>query len=206
MKKEKRVVDFYVLCNRLKDVIRTGWIDFNVKKGKAESVAEHTYGVQMLAIAMYIEYKYVIDIKKVIYMIAIHDIGEALIGDLTDFNISKEAKEEKEHDAVHIILSKMLDAKKVEKLFIEFDEGKSPEAIFARNCDKLECDIQAKIYDEAELVGSQRYNKTLTDQEKDNIKKGKPWYKIFFKADRKIYKIDKNFLSVSKFVENNDIL
>ena len=50
MNKAKNVVDFFVLCNKLKDVIRTGWKNWNVKKERIESVAEHIYGVQMLAI------------------------------------------------------------------------------------------------------------------------------------------------------------
>lgn len=29
---EKSVVRYYVLCNKLKDIIRTGWKDWNVKK------------------------------------------------------------------------------------------------------------------------------------------------------------------------------
>ncbi len=52
MKKEQKVLNYYVICNRLKDVIRTGWKDWNVKRDRIESVAEHIYSVQMLAIAM----------------------------------------------------------------------------------------------------------------------------------------------------------
>ncbi len=52
MKKEQKVLNYYVICNRLKDVIRTGWKDWNVKRERIESVAEHIYSVQMLAIAM----------------------------------------------------------------------------------------------------------------------------------------------------------
>lgn len=52
MKKEQKVLNYYVICNQLKDVIRTGWKDWNVKRERIESVAEHIYSVQMLAIAM----------------------------------------------------------------------------------------------------------------------------------------------------------
>ena len=93
MSKEKNVVNYYVLCNKLKDVIRTGWIDWNVNRDRVESVAEHIFGVQMLAIAMKSEYQYDIDIMKVIYMLAIHEIGETVIGDITQFDMSKEEKE-----------------------------------------------------------------------------------------------------------------
>ena len=83
MNKEERVLNYYVLCNKLKDVIRTGWKTWNVKRDRLESVAEHIYGVQMLALAMKSEYSYDIDIMKVILMLAVHELGETVIGDLT---------------------------------------------------------------------------------------------------------------------------
>lgn len=52
MSKEENVLRYYLLCNKLKNVIRTGWKDWNVKAERLESVAEHIYGVQMLALAM----------------------------------------------------------------------------------------------------------------------------------------------------------
>ena len=74
MKKEEKVINYYVLCNKLKNVIRTGWKDWNVQRERLESVAEHIFGVQMLAIAMKSEYNYDVDIFKVIMMIAIHEL------------------------------------------------------------------------------------------------------------------------------------
>ena len=90
MNREENVVNFYIICNKLKNIIRTGWIDWNVKRNRLESVAEHIYSTQMLAIAMKSEYGYDIDIMKVIYMLAIHELGETVIGDLTQFQISRE--------------------------------------------------------------------------------------------------------------------
>ena len=55
--KEERVINYYVLCNKLKDVIRTGWKDWKVNRERIESVAEHIFGVQMLAIAIKSEYQ-----------------------------------------------------------------------------------------------------------------------------------------------------
>ena len=71
MSKEENVIKYYVTCNRLKNVIRTGWKDWHVKKDRIESVAEHIFGVQMLAIAMKSEYGYEIDLMKVIFMQAV---------------------------------------------------------------------------------------------------------------------------------------
>ena len=92
MNKEQSVIEFYVLCNKLKNIVRTGWKDWGVKRERVESVAEHIYGVQMLAIAMWSEYKYPIDIAKVIMMLAIHELEEVVIGDLTKFQIDKAQK------------------------------------------------------------------------------------------------------------------
>ena len=46
----------------------------------------------MLAIAIQSEYQYNIDLNKVIMMLAVHELEEILIGDLTQFQISKAEK------------------------------------------------------------------------------------------------------------------
>ena len=131
MSKEQDVINYYVLCNKLKNVIRTGWLDWKVQRNRLESIAEHIYGVQMLAIAMKTIYQYDIDIMKVIYMLAIHELGETIIGELTQFQISKEEKEKMEHEAVHSILSSLIDVDKIDDLFLEFDSHATAEALFA---------------------------------------------------------------------------
>ena len=83
MSREQNVINYYALCNKLKDVVRTGWLNWKVQRNRVESIAEHIFGVQMLAIAMKSEYQYEIDIMKVIFMLAIHELGETIIGDLT---------------------------------------------------------------------------------------------------------------------------
>ena len=166
MSKEENVFEFYMLCNKLKNVVRSAWTIWNVKRERLESIAEHVYGVQMLALAMYSEYDYDIDIKKVIYMLAIHEIGETVIGDITQFDMSKEEKEKLEHKAVHNILNGLLDGEKIEKIFLEFDSHNTKEALFAYECDKLECDLQAKLYDMEHCVdlNNQEGNKVFYDK------------------------------------------
>lgn len=95
---EEKIISYYLVCNRLKDLIRSGWKNWKVKRNRIESVAEHIFGVQMLAIAMNSEYNYDIDIMKVIYMLAIHELGETIIGDITQFELNKEEKEKIDHD------------------------------------------------------------------------------------------------------------
>ena len=208
MSKEQNVVNYYVLCNKLKNVIRTGWVDWKVQRDRIESIAEHIFGVQMLAIAMKSEYEYDIDIMKVIYMLAIHELGETIIGDLTQFQISKQEKEKIEHEAVHNILSSLLDGKKIEKLFLEFDTQETPEAKFAYQCDKLECDIQSKLYDQEGCVDleHQEGNATVNnDFVKELLANGQSWSVMWLEFGQKRYPYDQNFMAVSNFVKNNEI-
>lgn len=208
MSKEENVIKYYVLCNKLKNIIRTGWQDWNVNRNRIESVAEHIFGVQMLAIAMKSEYQYDIDIMKVIYMLAIHELGETIIGDLTQFQVSKEEKEKMEHEAVHNVLSLLLDSEQIEQLFLEFDAHQTPEAMFAYQCDKLECDIQSKLYDQEGCVdlSHQEGNATANDEfVKKILKNGQSWSDMWLEFGQRKYPYDQNFMSVSAYVKNNEI-
>lgn len=208
MSKEQKVVNYYVICNRLKNVIRTGWKNWHVQRNRIESVAEHIFGVQMLAIAMKSEYQYDVDLLKVIYMIAIHELGEITIGDLTQFEITLKAKEKVEHEAVHKILGDLLDGKEIENLFLEFDSHATKEAMFAYQCDKLECDLQCKLYDEEGCVdlNNQEGNISLKDQRVQALLETEDsWSTIWLKFDQEIYPFDNNFKAVSNYVINNSI-
>ena len=208
MTKEENVINYYVICNKLKNIIRTGWKDWNVKKERLESVAEHIFGTQMLAIAMKSEYQYDIDIIKVIFMLAIHELGETIIGDLTQFQISKDEKIKIEHDAVKEILSNLLEKKQIEELFLEFDSHKTKEAMFAYQCDKLECDLQSKLYDEEGCVdlNHQKNNKTMDNKlVKQLLQEGNSWSEMWLKFGQSIYPYDDNFIAVSNYALNNNI-
>ena len=208
MKSEKNVIEFYVLCNKLKNVIRTGWKNWNVKRDRIESVAEHIYGVQMLAIAMWSEFKYDIDLKKVLFMLSVHELEEIVIGDLTLFEINKEMKKQIGHSAVEKILDNLTNKQEIQDLIYEFDERKTKEAIFANQCDKLECDIQCKLYDEENCVDLETQKDNIVLQEKNVkklIEKNDSWSKAWLKFGQQLYHYDENFLKVSNYVMNNKI-
>ena len=209
MSKEENVLNYYVICNNLKNIIRTGWKDWNVQRERIESVAEHIFGVQMLAIAMKSEYNYDIDIMKVIFMLAVHELGETIIGDLTQFQISKQEKEKLEREAVHKILSGLLDCTKIEELFLEFDTRSTKEAIFAYQCDKLECDLQSKLYDEEGCVdlNKQEGNNTLQNERvQELLKSGASWSTMWLKFGQQVYPYDDNFKAVSNYAINNKLI
>ena len=198
MNKEQNVIKYYVLCNKLKDVIRTGWKDWKVNRFRLESVAEHIYGVQMLALAMHSEFKYDIDIQKVILMLAVHELEEIFIGDLTLFQISKEEKAKMGHIAVDKVLSGLLDKNKIKDLILEF----------AYQCDKLECDLQSKLYDEESCVdlNHQEGNTTMENEHvRKLLQEENSWSGMWLSFGQSRYNYDENFTKVSNYAKNNSI-
>lgn len=205
----KNVLDFYILCNKLKDVVRTGWKAWNVERERIESVAEHIYSTQMLAIAMHKEFNYDLDLEKIIYMLAVHELEEIVIGDLTLFDITPEEKEKRGKEAVKEVLRNLSNSLDIEALTVEFSEKKTPEALFAYYCDKLDCDIQAKIYDEEKCVdlNNQENNPYKSiDRVMKLIKEHKTWSEAWIESDRKIYSKDDNFLRVLDYIKSNNLL
>lgn len=146
--KIKNIMSFYALCSKLKDTIRKGPLTWNANRKRIESVAEHIYGVQMLAISIYYQFNYKLDLNKVIYMLAIHELEEIEIGDLAFYETTKEDKLEKGKNATDLILKDLVGKEEISKLLDEYNERKTEEAIFAYHCDKLECDVQMKLYDQ----------------------------------------------------------
>ena len=208
MSKEENVLRYYVLCNRLKNVIRKGWLDWNVQKERLESVAEHVYGVQMLAIAMYSEFDYDIDISKVIMMLSVHELEEIYIGDLTLFDIDKDKKLKIGQEELEKVLDGLMDKDKIKKLILEFDERKTKEAQFAYFCDKFEADLQSKIYSEENRVdyNKQDNNNSMNDKAVlDLIEKGLSFGQMWLKFSQERYNYDKNFMKVSQYAYNNNI-
>ncbi|MBO5884682.1 MAG: HD domain-containing protein, partial [Clostridia bacterium] len=151
-KKIKNVLNYYLLTSKLKDVIRSGWKMWNVKKERLESVAEHVYGTCMLAIAVWSETLPPVNLAEVLMTLAIHETEEVVIGDLTPFDKGYEDKKIKGQAAIKDVFKDLMAKEVFETLITNFDNQSTPEAIFAYKCDKLECDLQAKMYDEAGVM------------------------------------------------------
>jgi len=147
-KQVKNVLEFYELANELKHVLRTGWLQWAVSAERIESVAEHIFSAMMLAVAINSEFNYDIDIKRVVFMLAVHELEEIIIGDITPYQgVSEEDKTAQGKEAVKQVLSCLTGAKEIEDIINEFEEASTVEARFAYWVDKLDAGLQCKIYD-----------------------------------------------------------
>lgn len=191
MSKEEYASSLFVLMNKLKNTKRKGWYDKNIERYRVESVADHIYGCQMLAYAMYSEFKYDIDINKVILMLAVHEIGETIIGDITPEDMPSKEKSELETKAVEELLEMIPNSKLIKELFYEFEAKETPEAKFAYQIDKSECDLQARLYEQEGcfLKGYQKFD----------------FSRNWIGFDRGRIPFDNNFDSLLQYVTDNDM-
>ena len=148
MNKTKNIINYYLLINKLKYKIRTGWVEIGITKERLESVAEHIYGCLMLAVAIDSEYDLDIDMYKVLKMLTIHELDEVLKPDFTlRAGLSKEEKNKIGKESVDVVAGYLSSKEELISIVDEFNDGKTKEALFCYMIDKLECDMQAKVYD-----------------------------------------------------------
>ena len=210
--KIRRAMKFYLFATKLKYKIRSGWDEkhWNINSERRESIAEHVYGACILAISLNSEFNLNMDMKKVLTTLVIHEIGEVKIGDITPFDkTTPKQKEELEHQAMQEILGDLYTKDELYNLLLEFDEHKTKEANFAYLCDKLEADIQSKVYQDK---GCQR---TLDEQEnnivfkspkiKEMIDNGaETAFDIWYEWDKDKYKDNEVFKKVLKYIKDNN--
>lgn len=208
--KIKNLLQFYLLTTELKDKIRSGWKVWNIDRERVESVAEHIYGTCILAISIESEFDLCVNLYKVVMMLVLHEIEEVKIGDITPFDkITKEEKRKLGKQAVEEVLSTL--DKKVQyiELIEEFESMETKESIFAKMCDKLEADIQCKIYCEEKCIDIDK--KENVDLLKDSrvqklLEKGeKTIADLYIENDRPIY-TEKIFEDIADYIKNNELL
>lgn len=93
---------------------------------------------------------------------------------------------------------------------MEFDERKTNEAKFAYQCDKLECDMQSKVYDtegEIPLDADSQINNSayLNKSVQELLSQGKSFSDMWLEFGRNRYPYDDNFREVSLTIENMDL-
>ncbi len=135
-----QMLDFLRGAERLKDTLRSGY----TTQGRPESTAEHTWRLCLMAMLFAGEYPE-IDAHRVLKMCVIHDLGEALHGDIPaihqDPTVDK-AIEERSH--LLELLAPLPTHKQSELLALwdEYNAAATPEARLAKALDKLETVIQ----------------------------------------------------------------
>lgn len=137
------LIRFLKLAGRLKKEPRRGWV-IRAGVAKPESVGDHTFRTALTA--MILGDMRGLDTEKMVKMALLHDIGEALIGDLTPLDSGKD----KEAHAVGEILENLPEGLRSRylELWRELHDGSSTEARLVADIDRFEMALQASEYEE----------------------------------------------------------
>lgn len=208
--KNENILRFYLLATSLKNRIRQGSIYWNVQGSRRESVAEHVYDTCILAIAIDSEYKLNLNLQHVLKMLIIHELEEIVIGDITPFdNITEKEKLEMGKKAVLDILSSLTKKEEYISLTDEFNTRKTKEAKFAYLCDKLDFDIQMKLYTDKGLITlDENYNSPVfkSKEIKEILKSGaKTPNDIFYQYDVNKYTDSSEFKALLDYSYSIDL-
>jgi putative hydrolases of HD superfamily len=167
---------FVQFAAKLKSVPRSGWLDRGLDSLRVESVADHSFGVALLAWVCALQRAAAgaaIDPERVLKLAIIHDLAEAETGDSTPYDPAampgehdraarrafletrhsrdpdRGAAKRAEEDAVMRALLDALPGPTQSELGVLWDElhqGVSSEARFVKQVDRLETFLQSRFY------------------------------------------------------------
>ncbi|WP_220702146.1 HD domain-containing protein [Trinickia fusca] len=133
------------LAERLKYTLRHSWLS----DGRHESVAEHSWRMSLMALLVAPHLDANVDVEKLLKMVIVHDLVEAIAGDIPVFDVVNDStmrilKRKREDDAMKQIFEMLpeINGEEVERLWREFETSSSIEAKVAKALDKLEAQIQ----------------------------------------------------------------
>lgn len=146
------MIAFFDIAEKLKCALRHSWLS---DSDRQESVAEHTWMMCLMAIAFFQHMKVPVDQLRVLKIVIVHDLVEALDGDTPAFMTTdaqqKEAIEREHLQKITHDLSTELRTE-ITELWEEYVAAKTPEAKMAKALDKLEVIMQHNRADIASWI------------------------------------------------------
>ncbi|NLK36786.1 MAG: HD domain-containing protein [Epulopiscium sp.] len=135
---DREFIDFLYKAEKMKCNTRHSW----TSSGRKESVAEHSWRLSLMALLLEDEFLGA-DFNKIIRMCILHDLGEAITGDIPSF-LKTKADSQVEEKAVTGLLNTLPSPQKEKfmELFREMEELSTQEAKIYKALDKLEAVIQ----------------------------------------------------------------
>jgi putative hydrolases of HD superfamily len=135
------IIDFLRDAEALKTAARSGW----TSAGERESVAEHTWRLCLMALVLHPSFPGV-DFERLIKICIVHDLGEAVGGDVPAPEQAKRATSksgDERRDLLQLLAPLPGELKsEITALWDEYEAARSPEARLAKALDKLETILQ----------------------------------------------------------------
>ncbi len=176
----EQLINFMLAAQKLKNTPRKGWVT-RLNITEPESVADHSFACALLAMSICDSKK--LDSSKLVRMLLLHDLQEAITGDF-DYGDKKTLGEAKVKKLARAAIKEVISflPKNLQQTYLsiwtEFEEQKTPEAILANDIDKLEMVVQAIEYEKSGIEPKKLDD--FWESAKENIQtfEGKSLYKI----------------------------
>ena len=134
------IVAFLKEAERLKSTRRSAW----TSTGEPETVAAHSWRLCLMAMVLADQFPEV-NLDRVLRMLVVHDLGEALHGDIpAPQQKAAGAKAEDERRDLLVLLAPLpaISQERILQLWDEYEACETPEARLAKGLDKLETILQ----------------------------------------------------------------
>ena len=203
----ENIIKTYFEVIKLKNAIRTGWLEVGISADRIESVAEHVFGTQFLAMMKNSEFKLNLDMQKVYEMIMIREVSKINLNSEYTPNSKYDVNEAalKAKKTVIDVTSELACSNHIVSLIEEAQKLETKESKFVFNVSKLESDLQAKYYDlngqfdlEKALADVKNYGSSLVEEILPKVKNASDGWLNY---DRRYYSEDETFLNLSNAIE-----
>jgi putative hydrolase of HD superfamily len=148
---------FFHVLERLKVTKREGWRRHGVSGG--ESIADHMYRMAIMTMLAPPALAARLDVQRCTAMALVHDMAEALVGDITPVEgVSKAEKSRREAAAMAYLARDLLGnvapggaaGQRLQALWAEYEASETLEARFVHDVDKVELLLQMLEYERRE--------------------------------------------------------
>ncbi|CAD6499258.1 BgTH12-04909 [Blumeria graminis f. sp. triticale] len=151
----KSPIPFFHILERLKTTPRAGWRRFGVTQG--ESISDHMYRMAMMTLFAPKSLAGKIDTARCTKMALLHDIAEAMVGDITPVEgIPKTEKNRRESTTMDYLTKNVLGnvddgkvAEEMREIWQEYEDAETLESKFVHDIDKIELILQMVEYERA---------------------------------------------------------
>jgi putative hydrolase of HD superfamily len=140
------LVRFLSKVGTLKDLPRAGWV--RVGLPGPETVAGHCFRTSVMAIVLAADLG--VDAARLLELVVVHDLAESdpEVGDITPFcGVDRDEKRRRERAAMERLCAALTGGDELLRLWVEYDEGRTPESRAAHQLDAMEMALQAREYE-----------------------------------------------------------
>jgi len=148
-------IPFFHMLERLKTTKREGWRRFGIAHG--ESISDHMYRMSMITMFAPPSLAAKINIPHCTKMALVHDMAEALVGDITPVDgVAKPEKSRRESTTMDYFTKSLLGrvnggitGEELKAIWQEYEDSETLESRFVHDVDKIELVLQMVEYEKA---------------------------------------------------------